>query len=293
MNEGSPKSSPLVSIGMPFHNSEKTLEHAVRSILWQSFEDWELLLCDDGSTDKSLEIARSFNDERIVVWSDGKNRKLASRLNECMVRARGKYFARMDADDISYPERLEKQVQFIEADSSIDLLGTSVIVIDAFGKAIGARRAPGIHDAICSRPASGFGMCHPTYFGKVSWFREHRYDPSLPKSQDQDLLLRSYAGSNFANLEEILLAYRDEKIDLKKIFESRKAWGKSMWRHFRAEGKPLLSLKAVILQASRFIVESIAVGTGMERGILSHRAQPCTENEVEKWNAIYQKLIDE
>ena len=82
---------PLVSIAMPFYNCEKTLAQSVRSILWQTWQNWELLLCDDGSADASLAAARVFRDPRIEVWSDGRRRALGARLNECIARARGDY----------------------------------------------------------------------------------------------------------------------------------------------------------------------------------------------------------
>jgi glycosyltransferase involved in cell wall biosynthesis len=105
-------SAPLVSIAMPFYNAERTIGASIRSILLQSHSNWELLLCDDGSTDASRELARAFNDPRIVVWGDHRRLQLGARLNECIERARGDYVARMDADDIAYPRRLEKQLTF-------------------------------------------------------------------------------------------------------------------------------------------------------------------------------------
>ena len=81
--------NPTISIAMPFFNGARTLDRAIRSMLQQSFEDFELLLCDDGSSDNSAEVVRSFKDPRIVFWSDGGRRRLAARLNECIDRARG------------------------------------------------------------------------------------------------------------------------------------------------------------------------------------------------------------
>src|SRR5882757_9219656 len=107
---------PEITIAMPFYNSAATIELSLRSLLNQTYGDFELLLCDDGSTDKGLAIARSFNDPRIICWSDGRRRHLAARLNECIGRARGDYLARMDADDISYPERFALQVDFLDSE---------------------------------------------------------------------------------------------------------------------------------------------------------------------------------
>jgi glycosyltransferase involved in cell wall biosynthesis len=112
---------PVITIAMPFYNSAATLELAIRSLLNQSYSDFELLLCDDGSTDHGLEIAHSFDDPRLVCWSDGRRLRLAARLNECIDRARGRYLARMDADDIAYPDRLKRQLAFLETNTEVDL----------------------------------------------------------------------------------------------------------------------------------------------------------------------------
>src|SRR4051794_20441310 len=107
---------PRVTIGIPFHDEERFLEQAITSVLRQSFADFELLLIDDGSTDRSLEIARSFDDPRIEVTADGRRRFLAARLNEITRRARGELIARMDGDDVAHPERLSRQLALLDAD---------------------------------------------------------------------------------------------------------------------------------------------------------------------------------
>ncbi|PSB51390.1 glycosyltransferase family 2 protein, partial [Chroococcidiopsis cubana CCALA 043] len=91
---------PLVSIGMPVFNCEQVLTSAVNSIVNQTYQNWELILIDDGSKDKTLEVANSFSDPRIKVISDGLNLKLPRRLNQAISLSKGKYFARMDGDDI-------------------------------------------------------------------------------------------------------------------------------------------------------------------------------------------------
>src|SRR5690554_4188978 len=91
---------PSVSIGIPFFNAEAYLLDAIKSVFAQTHQNWELILLDDGSTDRSLEIARSIDDPRVRVYSDGQNKHLAARLNEIARLARYEYLARMDADDL-------------------------------------------------------------------------------------------------------------------------------------------------------------------------------------------------
>ena len=109
----------IVSIGLPVYNAEKFLRDAIVSILNQSYVHFELIIMDDGSTDKSIDIVNSFNDKRIVVYRDGVNKGLPARLNEISTLAKGRYLARMDADDIMHPERIEKQLKILEKTQKI------------------------------------------------------------------------------------------------------------------------------------------------------------------------------
>ena len=154
---------PLVSIGMAVHNSEATLASAIQSLMNQTYTNWELLLADDGSSDNSLAIARSFNDPRIRIFTDGENRGLAKRLNELVAVARGELFARMDADDIAYPERFARQVAILTANPVVDLLGTSAIVFNGLGEPVSLMRCRQTLVEFCRRPWNGFNvLIHPT-----------------------------------------------------------------------------------------------------------------------------------
>src|SRR5271157_2334580 len=95
---------PTVSIGMPVYNCARTLDIAIRSIVKQTFPNWELLLIDDGSADETVGICRSFCDPRVQVIADGAHKGLVARLNQAIDLSRGRYFARMDGDDVCYPE---------------------------------------------------------------------------------------------------------------------------------------------------------------------------------------------
>ena len=119
---------PLVSIGLPTFNCEKTLAIAIRSILNQTYGNWELLLMEDGSSDRTLEVARSFSDPRISVFTDHSHKGRVPRLNQAVAMSRGEYFARMDADDVAYPERLERQAEYLAWHPDIDLLGCGILV---------------------------------------------------------------------------------------------------------------------------------------------------------------------
>src|SRR5512135_470595 len=192
-------SQPLVSIGMPVRNNEATLALAIRSILEQTYTNWELLLIDDGSSDGTLRVMRGFTDERIRIFSDGLSLGLPDRLNQAIDASRGEYFAKMDGDDVSYPRRLERQVDYLRHHPEVDLVGAWAMVFGRDGTALGKRAGAEDHEAICARPWSGFPLGQPTFFGRIGFFRRYRYRPSAVRCEDQDLLLRAFCDSRFAN----------------------------------------------------------------------------------------------
>lgn len=278
---------PLVSIGMPVRNCQATLRMAVHSILAQTYPYWELLLIDDGSLDNTLRIAQSFADPRIKVHSDGKNRGLPARLSQAIAMSQGEYFARMDGDDVAYPRRLERQVSFLEQHPDVDLVGAWVIVFGRAGIPLGKRAGPDTHTAICARAWAGFPIVHPTYVGRLRWFRKYRYNEALLKSQDQELLLRSYRFSRFANVPEILLGYHEESVHLKKILTGRWFFAQVLAREFWRQKQPGLAVRAVLEQALKALLDCIAVGSGLNYRLLRHRAQPITEAERREWERVW------
>lgn len=128
---------PKVSILMGIYNCAPTLREAVESILSQTFTDWELILCEDGSRDNTYDIAQEYHrahPDRIVLLRNEKNMGLNHTLNRCLQAASGEYCARMDGDDISLPDRLEKQVAFLDAHPEYAIVSTPMIFFDEQGE---------------------------------------------------------------------------------------------------------------------------------------------------------------
>src|SRR5688500_9607984 len=121
--------SPIISVVLPVYNSENYIKEAIDSILNQTFKDFELIIINDGSVDRSAEVIQAIKDSRIV-YVDQQNSGLAATLNRGIQMARGKYIARQDNDDISIPERLDMQVNFMENNPGVALLGTCAEIID-------------------------------------------------------------------------------------------------------------------------------------------------------------------
>ncbi len=221
---------PLVTIALPVYNGAATLAMAIRSILQQSFQDWELIILDDASTDHGLEVMRSFADPRIRLVAGEENIGLSARLNMAVGMSKGTYFARMDQDDISFHERIEMQLEFLQLHPEIDLLGTNIAVFDDLYSLQGKLSICEKHEDICAKPWGGFYLPHPTWMGRVNWFKAHRYLSLSDGAEDQNLLLRSYYDSRFACLNTVLLCYRQNKRPLMKTFRARLIFAKAALR---------------------------------------------------------------
>ncbi|OJV38892.1 MAG: hypothetical protein BGO29_10790 [Bacteroidales bacterium 36-12] len=209
--------TPLITIGIPFYNAEKFLSQAILSVLNQTYQDWELILLDDGSSDTSLSIARKFTDTRIKVISDGKNRGLVYRLNQLSRMAQGCYYARMDADDIMHPKRLEQQINFLESTKNVDVVGSGYYSIDENNNIAGKYIANKNLDNIQSLLKNG-GFVHPSIMGRTDWFIQNPYNSDMERMEDFELWLRTIEKSSFYNINDALLFYRTEETSTYKKY---------------------------------------------------------------------------
>lgn len=285
--------TPAISIGMSVRNNAATLAFALRSMQRQTFADWELILIDDGSTDATAEIARAFADPRIRLVREAESRGLAVRLNQAIDLARGRYFARMDGDDVSFPERLARQFAFLEAHPDVDLVGSGGIVFSGDGAAVGLRPVATTHADICRRPWAGFYLAHPSWMGRSAWFRRYRYDPRALKAQDYDLLLRAHRGSRYAALPEPLIGYREERLDARKNLATRRQMVAAQWRYARANGAWAALPGAIGAQLAKGLFELMVIGRSGERRLLGHRAAPLDAANALRWQALWRELQEE
>jgi glycosyltransferase involved in cell wall biosynthesis len=203
---------PFITIAIPFYNAEKYLSDAVRSVFAQTHQDWELILMDDGSTDKSLEIAKSINDPRVRVYSDGKNKKLATRLNEITKLAKYDYIARMDADDLIFPEKLEVQMQYLLRNPNIDMITTGVFSVLNNLEIEGIRGGDFENPTFIDLLTRKYGVTHASLLVKKSWYERNKYNETLAIAQDFDLWLRASKNNDFKikSISNPLYIYREE-----------------------------------------------------------------------------------
>jgi len=211
---------PLVSVLMSVYNNEKYILDSIKSIIKQSYKNIEIIIINDCSDDKSRELIRSFNDSRIKLYDNKKNIGLTKSLNKGIKKCRGKYIARIDADDIMHPKRIEKQVEFMEKKNKVAVLGTALTLIDENNKIIGKRDYPvnKIKRIILRRNP----LAHPSVMIRKNMLPKKGYDERLKTAQDYDLWLRINKKNKIANLSEYLLKYRlhEKAIKAKSTFRS-------------------------------------------------------------------------
>lgn len=207
-----PDQAPRVSILMAVYNGQDFLAEAVRSLLQQTFTDFELVVIDDGSTDSSPAILAGFaeQDPRVKITRHD-NRGLTASLNAGLALCRGELIARMDGDDVCHPDRLARQVAAMDRRPDVVALGTGIRIIDAAGRVESTPSVQTEHDAIESRLWAGDGraICHPVLMARSAALRDvHGYNERYRTAQDLDLYLRLGEVGRLANLPEPLLDYR-------------------------------------------------------------------------------------
>jgi len=195
---------------MPVYNGERFLREAVDSILSQTFTDFEFIIIDDGSTDDTADILRLYaqQDKRIRLHHQT-NQGIVAALNTGLGMARGKYLARMDADDISLPGRFAAQVDFLEAHPDVGALGCSVQVMDRESVLSSIWRVPTEHGVLKWQTCFSCPLMHPTVMMRREVVeRVGGYDPGMEHAEDYDLWRRLSGVTRLANLDDVLLHLR-------------------------------------------------------------------------------------
>ncbi len=204
----------MISVIMSAHNEEQHVSRATESILNQTFNDFEFIIINDGSLDKTYEIIKRLaeKDKRIRIISHEKKEGLAKSLNDGIKIAQGKYIARMDADDISLPERLQKQVEFMEKNPQTGAIGSCYQEVDESGNILPRKQNPQSWKDIKKALFFYNPISHPTtMMRKEILEKAGTYDETFPTSQDYELFSRIARFSELRNYDEVLLIRRFPK----------------------------------------------------------------------------------
>jgi glycosyltransferase involved in cell wall biosynthesis len=266
----------LITVGIPFYNAKGTLLEAIRSIFAQTFTDWELILVDDGSTDGSVDIARSIDDPRVrLLVPDGRNLRLAARLNQIAQAAKGEYIARMDADDLCHPERFTRQLEFLQTHPEVDVVGTSMCILDEQCQPSQKLIVAETNEAIFkNKYKGGVSIIHPTIMARAEWFRKWPYDGRDIRCEDYGLWMRSCKSTIYANIQTILY-FKDEHLtfSIRKYAKSKNTAAMIIWKHALKE---LGALSATCYAGKRYLdigIYAVSIVLGFHNKLINRRYQ--------------------
>jgi glycosyltransferase involved in cell wall biosynthesis len=217
--------SPKISVVMPVYNTAMYLNEAIDSILNQTFTDFEFIIIDDCSTDGSLDIIKSYKDERIILIQNEVNKGYVFGLNYAISIAKGKYIARMDSDDISHKNRFESQVNFLTENKDVILCGTNYELINANS----SNNISYTHENIKSNMLLFNQFAHPSVMFQIDFLRSNSlmYNEDFVPAEDYDLWFRIIElGGQVTNLSEKLLSYRIHNSQISEsLFDVQKQKG--------------------------------------------------------------------
>lgn len=202
--------NPLISVIMSVYNSKEYLNEAIESVLFQTYSNFEFLICDDFSTDNSLDIIESYakKDNRIKVFRNNENKGLPSNLNHLIRYSTGDFIARMDADDICLKNRFEIQINFFLNNSEIDVLGSFTEEFDSLGN-VKIKKYPISKKEVFKKISCISPVSHPTVVFRKTVFENLEYNHILKRGQDIDLWFKVLErGMIISNVSQVLLKFR-------------------------------------------------------------------------------------
>ena len=216
--------TPLVSVIMPVYNAEKYVGEAIESILTQTFRDFEFLILNDGSKDNSADLIREYakKDKRIIFYDYKENTGLVDTLNKGIEKAIGKYIARMDNDDISLSDRLEKQVAFMEKNEDVGICGTWFTSFEhGIKNTLTVIKQPEQDSDIKIAIFHSCAFGHPTVMAKTVLLKQNRYDENFYPGEDYELWSRLIPLTKFYNIQESLLLYRLHETNITRTVSTK------------------------------------------------------------------------
>lgn len=274
-----------ISICIPIYNAEKYLSSAIQSVLNQTYKDYELILLNDGSNDASLNIMNKFaqSDNRIKVINDGLNKGLVFRLNQSVNLAKGEYYVRMDADDIMFPERLEKQIEAMCSDDDIALVHSAAVSINAENEVLGIK--------ININPERyKTSIAHPTVMARRSFFLENPYDKDFSQMEDLELWHRTSPVYKFAYIPEPLLFYREDSglvsVKHKKMYPGLKRFCEK----YKIKGWK--RAKILIFSLAKRVIYRLLEMLNLSSFLIHQRFMKISAEEQKKFKDILEKSVN-
>lgn len=284
-----------ISIGIPFYNAEQYLEDAICSVLAQTYEYWELILVDDGSTDNSLSIAKEYAcyDDRIRVISDGKNKKLPFRLNQIINESKYDFIARMDADDLMSNDRLEKQINFLTANKDIDFVTTSYLSIGTDNELTGVMNIKNYQMKGAEILEGRTNLIHASLLARKDWYLRNMYNENSLLAEDYHLWLAAAKKDDlkYVVIEEPLYWYRvTENVTIKKMLAGYTTQIQIISSNYQDIISEFDKNRIVMkFRAKMHIVKSLE-RLGVLKILLKLRSKKCEESDIDYYHAHLQNI---
>ncbi|NIF04292.1 glycosyltransferase family 2 protein [Chryseobacterium sp. Tr-659] len=275
-----------ISIGISVYNTEKYIKYAIQSVLMQSYKDFELIIINDGSTDNTAVEVMKFDDERITFIDDKENKGLIFRLNQLVKLSKSEFFIRMDADDIMFPDRLEKQLEILN-NTNADIIYSDAISINNKNEVLGYKKSFPINSK--KDILEGRAPIHPSVAIKKNILLENSYQDGFFQMEDMELWYRLAENYKFYNINEPLLFYREEstKISIKHK-KMRKGLYNFTQKHF--PGNFIFKNKIMIASNLKFYIYSILEFFHLESLLLKRRYSNLNSSECIEYQGVLNKV---
>lgn len=244
---------PKISVIMPVYNAEKYLRDAIDSILCQTFTDFEFIIIDDGSSDTSANIVLSYDDSRIHFFINERNMGVAATLNRALGLSTGEYVARMDSDDISLPDRLKKQLEYLELNRQVGICGSCILAFDSETERLFPY--PEKNEQIQADLLFNPPFAHPSVMMRGDAARRLKYDLSYEKAEDYDLWYRFLKEYKGYNIQQPLLRYRHHNLQVTK--QNKREMNNAVKR---IHERTFDNLKVVLTDSEKSVFYSICAG---------------------------------
>lgn len=251
---------PLISVLMPVYNAGEFLVEAIESILAQTYENWELLAVDGGSKDNSLEILKKYTrkDSRIKIIQNGNHQGIGHSLNLAIPQTKGDYIARMDADDISLPNRFEEQIKLLEKNPHLVACGGQAEMIDEKSQVFAEKRFPTDPKVLRQMIMKMIPLQHPILMARAKVLKKYRYLENLPTAEDVDMLFYLLSNGDLGNVNKTIYQYR--KADNSNAYQNvKKTFYITFFTRLRAIKKYCYrpTISGVLISMAQFILISL------------------------------------
>lgn len=271
----------LITVYIPVYNDEKYIFNAINSVLNQTEKSFNLYVINDGSQDNTLQLLNCFKgDPRFFIMNDCLNKGLISRLNESIDSCNTKYYARMDSDDIMMPDRLERQLNFLEKNPKVEVVHSAAVSINSKNEILGIRN---------NFSETKLNIVHPTVLAKTSFLKQHKYRKGFELLEDLELWKRTYDKSRFYFMTEPTLFYRENNKKVSVKHKKMYSGLKNIVKEY--SDNKVESIKTLGFSKLKYFMYLITELAGMDYFLLRRRYSNLSQEDVFKSVKILQKSL--